>query len=284
MNRKVAKGLGIGCAALALVFVALAGGGIWLGRNMTREFEPVRTTEEELVAAHGTPADWSPAAGLVPAADRVEAFVRVRRETAQWRSHLARSTVHWRAIQETPNPLLRTVRGLRAAGDAGTAFAGFWTARNEALLAAGMGPGEYAWLYHLVYHAWLGHDPAAGAGAADIQLGGGVGVGVSEDQATARGDVERARELARSRMRDLVLPMLEHAPAGGEEAVAWRQEELARLAADPERWPWQTDLPAAIAAAFAPHETEMAAAWNAAANPLELLFEASSGPEPDGGE
>ncbi|MBK7047055.1 MAG: hypothetical protein IPH48_11215 [bacterium] len=29
-------------------------------------------------------------------------------------------------------------------------------------LAAEMGPGEYVWLYGLVYHGWLGHDAAAG--------------------------------------------------------------------------------------------------------------------------
>lgn len=267
MNPKAAKGLRFGCAVLALCFVALAGGGAWLSRNMTRQFAAVDASEQELIAAHGLPGDWLPAAGLVPDDERVAAFLQVRRETAEWRAQLERSVAGWRLIQETPNPLFRTVRSLRAANGASTVLAGFWTARNEALLAAGMGPGEYAWLYHLVYHAWLGHDPADGAGPVDVGFGRGAGAG---RPASAEDVAEIGREA-----RDRIEPMLVNASGGEEASEAWRREELARLAAAPERWPWQTDLPAAVAAAFASRETELAAAWCAATNPLELLFEAS---------
>ncbi|MCP4571117.1 MAG: hypothetical protein GY838_02070 [bacterium] len=283
MGSKLAKGVGIGCGVLALVFVALAGGGVWFARTMQENFASVAATEEKLLAAHGEAGAWAPAAALVPASERVAAFVRVRSATAEWRSHLGRSAARWRIIQSTSNPVLRLVRGLRAGGEAGETFAGFWTARNEALLAEGMGPQEYAWLYHLVYHGWFGHDPAAGAGDADIELGRGVGVGVSRNQAATQGNAARARDMARDRTRRSVTAMLERAPAAGE-AAAWREQELARLAADPERWPWRTDLPAAFGAAFAPYETELAAAWSAAANPMELLFEALETQAPEAGD
>ena len=54
----------------------------------------------------------------------------------------------------------RTSGGIRAAR-AGISMAPrileFARARNEALLEIGMGQGEYAWIYWLSYHAWLGH-------------------------------------------------------------------------------------------------------------------------------
>jgi hypothetical protein len=45
------------------------------------------------------------------------------------------------------------------------------------------------------------------------------------------------------------------------------------MALDPLRVPWQDGLPEVLAAAFAPHRGDLAAAWDEAVNPGELLFD-----------
>ena len=47
----------------------------------------------------------------------------------------------------------------------GRDFGDYVAARNEALLAQGMGLGEYTWIYALTYHVWLGHAPTPAMGA-----------------------------------------------------------------------------------------------------------------------
>lgn len=274
MNSKVKKGCGIGCALAVLACAALVGSGMWFARQMGQDFAVVEQTERALVAAHGAPGTWAPE-DLVPSPDRVAAFVQVRRGTAEWRGNLERTVAQWLKLdQDAGNPLTRAVRGLRAVGQSAPVYGGFWAARNKALLEAGMGPDEYAWMYHLVYHGWLGYDPGAGLEDSDMDpatLGAVLGGrGLSEGRSVVDGVAGRGR-------RNLIMPLLEAATAGSAEQERWRSEELARLAADPGRWPWRTDLPPEIAAAFAPHESELAAGWSPATNPMELLLEMSGG-------
>jgi hypothetical protein len=158
---------GIGCGVLVLGAVAAAGGLTWYSTQLSREYRKVKASEEVLVAATAPAAAWTPPPGGVPDPARVESFAGVREDLAEWRERLADEDRAF-AGRRGGNWFLR-------AGDASElarVMAGFWLARNEALQAAGMGPGEYEWLYGLVYHGWLGHDAAAGrqeSGAADGQ-------------------------------------------------------------------------------------------------------------------
>ncbi len=281
MNSKVVKGCGIGCAALVLIFVAIAGSGMWYAKKMAREFDVVQEAETALVEAHGAPGTWTVPSGLVPTDEQVARFVQVRRETAEWRANLDRAVGDWLEMeQRSTNPLTRAFRTVQAATEAAPVYAGFWASRNHALLAAEMGPDEYVWLYHLVYHAWLGHDPASGMADADFSAATNFGL----DRGEATGGQAVVDDLVRQRLRGTIVPLLEGAPDGLPEATAWRDDELARLADDSRRWPWQTDLPPAFAVAFAPHESALVAAWSSATNPMEMLFEMTSAPEADAGE
>ena len=262
MENKWTRGCGIGCIVLALVSVALVGSGLWYARQMKAEFKVVRASEEALIAAHGSLDDWRPAA-LVPDPEHVARFVDIRNGLDEWRLRLATHTRYLAGIEaEETHRIKRFMRSIRAGGELATLYAGFWRARNEALIEAGMGAGEYVWLYHLAYYAWLGHDPAAG----------------SDQDAWYGGDAERGaagfgEDKPRERMRQLVLPMLEGVPAPDDCTRAWRDAELARLAADPARYPWQTDLPGAVATVFESRRPELEAAWEPLVNPVELLFE-----------
>jgi len=92
----------------------------------------------------------------LPAPDRLEAFAGVREATGEWRTRLASED---RAFAADQGGWWGRAGG---AQDLAQVMAGFWQSRNEALAAAAMGPGEYVWLYGLVYYGWLGHDPSAG--------------------------------------------------------------------------------------------------------------------------
>jgi hypothetical protein len=261
---------------LVLVFIMLAGGGLWYARQMESEFAVVRESEEALLAAYGSPLDWSPAT-LVPDSLRIARFVEVRQALAEWRTRLAAHTTAMSAIEQGEgNPLGKVIRSIRAGSELATIYAGFWTARNEALLAAEMGAGEYIWLFHLAYHAWLGHDPGVGSDQGAWYIGAGDDGEATAELAVGEVDEERVDERqrqARRLQRERVLPLLEGAALLDAAAGAWRDAELDRLAADPGRVPWQTELPPAMGAAFIPFGDVLAAAWDPLANPVELLFE-----------
>jgi len=254
------KGLGIGCGVLVLIGALLAGGGVWFARQMSDDYKLVRAGEEALHEAYGLPDQWAPP-NLVPAPERVEAFLTVRRDLAEWQVLLATGVVRMAALgSQDGNPLKRFVERLQAGSEMASQYAGFWAARNQALLDVEMGAGEYIWLYHLAYHAWLGMDPAEGAAQ--------PGFGSPDGQGPRDHDYQ-----ARQRLRHLVTGMLERGIPPVEEERTWRAEELGRLAADPTRYPWQTDLPLAVAEAFAAHRMALEASWSPLVNPVELLFE-----------
>jgi hypothetical protein len=82
-------------------------------------------------------------------------------------------------------------------------------------------------------------------------------------------------------MRRLVGGMLERAAPVAPDEQAWRAAELGRLADDPARYPWQSDLPAPVAAVFAAECPGLAQTWAPLVNPVELLFESEETPAAD---
>jgi len=269
VNRNLKLGLGIGCGVVAVLFLLLLGGGVWFAREMGREYKTVQETEAALVAAHGDLETWTPPPGLVPAAERVAAFVGVREGLAEWRARLATAAGRFASAREEGGGVRGLWNQMRAGSDLGLDFAGFCTARNRLLLDAGMGPAEYAWLYGLVYYAWLGEDPGAGAGALQLQRGGGVRVTVDT------GDHDDPVRQARLRMRALLEPLFARAEPGppGTVGAGELASERVLLEDDPLRIPWQDGPPQAVADALTPHRAVLASAWLAAVNPVELLFD-----------
>jgi hypothetical protein len=269
MNRNLKLGLGIGCGVVALLFLLLLGGGVWFARNMGREYKVVQASEEALIEAHGDFAAWTPPAGLVPAPERVAAFASVRTRLGEWGDLLATGARGFATARQEGRGVTGLWRQMRAGSDLGLLYAGFWSARNRILLEEDMGPGEYAWFYALVYYAWLGQDPGAGADSVEVLDGGGVRVTIDTG-----GEADAAAR-ARRRLHALLVPALERAEAGGGAGVSAQAlaDERERLAVDPLRVPWQDGLPEVLAAAFAPHRGELAAAWREEVNPVELIFD-----------
>jgi hypothetical protein len=173
----------------------------------------------------------------------------------------------------------RTVGGFRAAR-AGISMAPrlleFVRARNEALLEAEMGQGEYAWIYWLTYYAWLGH-PAGESLLNDIM----------EMRSESNGSVQmhidgfETEEATWQLRRDVraMLRNLEQELANRSEASELHLLVVAELAAmddDSQRMPWQDGLPEVFAVGLDPYRERLEASYSPATNPFELLEFGSS--------
>jgi hypothetical protein len=268
-----------GCAVGCLLVVVALGGLAWMGYRWTKTaveaVEAAERAEDRLEAEYGLVREFTPSAGRV-ASDRVEAFLTVRELVAPQREALTESV-------ETLAPAAeegRVIGGLRAAR-AGISMAPrlleFARARNEALLEIGMGPGEYAWIYWLTYHAWLGHP---------------VGESLLDDIMEARSELDGSMQMhidgmdfehmERQLRRDLeaMLRNLEDAIAADPEQTELKEmvvSELAALDADSGRMPWAEGLPEAFVVGLDPYRDRLEASYSPATNPFELL-QLDSGP------
>lgn len=222
---------------------------------------------------------FGPADSFVPPADgavppqRMEAFLAVREATAQARERLADT---WSDIplspaaarelesQRLPRKLRSVFEIARSGVGLGAEMGQLYAARNEALLASGMGLGEYTYIYALAFYSWLGHSPsdgpenaARGDSANDVAFGPRMG------------------NMFMERIRRELLQMLRHQlaslPEGADEP--WRRtlaEEIAAMEAKPRRLPWQGGLPPAIAESFEPYRERLEASYDPVTNAFDL--------------
>ena len=272
LGRRTKLGLGIGCGAVALIFLLVIGGGIFFARQMADQYRGVHDSEADLLAATGEVVAWRAPLRGVPTTERLDAFLAVRTDLSEWRTRLTGAVETFLASRRAGGSgPFHWWRLFRAGSDLAPVYAGFWTARNEALLARRMNPAEYIYLYVLAYYADLGRPPDDGY----QQAAGGETSAAPEGAA-----VERQRMLAE--LRDVLLPILTTMPflnpetpePGDGLTAAEVGRELERLARAPERLPWQDGLPPALAPAFAPYRQRLAPLYSPLINPVELLFEA----------
>jgi hypothetical protein len=128
----------------------------------------------------------------------------------------------------------------------------FFVLRNEALLDAGMGLGEYTYIYAVAYVDRL------------------VAPGPAEGRFF---DEEPVNDRVRAALRAMLvgqLAALRAAEEGGFD-IGLLEAENAALGADSRRLPWQDGLPAAVAASIQPYRTRLDDLFCAASAPLELM-------------
>ena len=262
-----------GCAVGCLLVVVALGGLAWMGyrwaKTAAEVVEAAERAEQRLEAEFGLVREFTPPAGRV-ATDRVEAFLAVRDLMAPQREALAESVEALAPAAEKGG----AVGGLRAAR-AGISMAPrlleFARARNEALLEIGMGPGEYAWIYWLTYHAWLGHP--VGESLLDDIMEARVESDSSMHMHIDGMDVEHMERMLR---RDLeaMLRNLEGTITADPERAELKEmvaSELAALDADSSRMPWAEGLPDAFLVGLDPYRERFDGSYSPATNPFELL-------------
>ncbi len=151
-------GLGIGSGLILLVVVGVLGTATWYAGRINEEYKEVRDSEEALLLATEKDEGYRPPAGGIPAPERIEVFLAVREELVSWRRTMATASEEFGADREKQRAggVRDFLKLVNTGSDLMPVYAGFWTARNEALLAHGMGPGEYRYFYRLIYETWLG--------------------------------------------------------------------------------------------------------------------------------
>jgi hypothetical protein len=163
MGRKWKLGLGIGCGLAMLVVVGVLGVANWYSGRINQEYKEVRDSEMALLAATEGDEGFRPPHGGIPASDRIEVFLAVRKDLVPWRRTMASASGQFATDRERQRAggIKDLLRVVNTGSDLMPVYAGFWVARNEALLKHGMGPGEYSYIYRLVYRTGLEPDRPA---------------------------------------------------------------------------------------------------------------------------
>jgi hypothetical protein len=261
----------IGVTALVLIAAGLMVGGFYHFKGALREFEVADAALEEVETRYGPVAQYRPdAAGTIPP-ERIEAFLAVRDGTA--------------IVRETTERSLEVLSGgngaIRKAG------AGLWllhrsadflAERSSLLIEAGMGLGEYYYLYTVSYYSWLGKSPADGPAFKLVGDRGYVLENIPE--ALESSEVRENRsQLTRTSLNRLLLPVLRNqladlpAEAEDPELRQWRETltiEIGALEADKHRLPWQDGVPERIAASLSPYRQRLDSTYSAMCNELEV--------------
>jgi hypothetical protein len=241
---------------------------------MVGGFDEAASAHVALEERFGAPGAFTPAPDGASPPARMEAFLAVRDAMASPRARLeatfSRLPLGKRRADEIKDlPFLeRLTLGLsigRAALDLGPVISDFLRARDEALLAQGMGMGEYAYIYSVAYYSWLGHRPSDGPDGRATE-------GAPEDDGRRAhmmgGSVAgRVHDECGQMLRNQLASLPRQAPAAWHEALS---REIAAMAADDTRSPWQDGVPPAIAAAFEPYRARLEAGYSPVSNPLEL--------------
>ena len=258
-------GCGLGCAAVVVVIVGLGFLGARFASQTTAGFETAIEAREDLEQRFGPTDSYVPPADGTLEPARLEAFLAVREASAPARERLARAWSNIPLSQEAAQELenqdfaeqMRSVLRITRSGIGLAAEMGeLYEARNLAMADAGIGLGEYTYIYVLAYYSWLGHSPLDGPDSA-----------FDDDGESRMGDTFFGRA------RRELLQMLRN---GLDEATAddgWRQvleEEIAAMEADRQRLPWQDGLPEPVAAAFEPYRERLETSYNPVTNAFEL--------------
>ncbi len=268
---KVLTGCGIGCL-LAIVLVVGFG---WMGYRWARlaadAAESALQSEAELDERFGAVRDFRPPIDGRIRADRIEVFLKVREEIASTRGELTEAISAF-APSEDDGRVTGGLQIARAGAVIGPRSLDLVRARNQALLSAGMGLGEYVWIYWLTYDAWLGNpadastlhelmaERSASDGSLQIYIGGGM-----EPEHIARSLRSDITAMLQNLDEDLVAAA-DRNPL--RETVAG---ELTQLDVDLARIPWEDGLPEPFAVGLEPYRERLEATYSPATNPFELL-------------
>ena len=268
---KVLTGCGIGCLLAIVVMVGLGWMGYRWARLAAEAADSALQSEALLEERFGAVRDFRPPTdGRIPA-DRIEVFLEVREGMAAHREGLT-GAISAFAPGEGDGRVAGGLQIARAGAVIGPRSLDLARARNEALLSAGMGLGEYVWIYWLTYDAWLGNPAdastlhefmaqrSASDGSLQIYIGGGM-----EPERIARRLRADVAAMLRNLDEDLAAG---NSSSGLRELVA---AELQALEADPARVPWEDGLPEEFAVGLEPYRERFDATYSPATNPFELL-------------
>ena len=246
--KKWLKGCGIGCGVLVvLVILGTVGGSFFV----LRPFRAAVKTREILDERFGDQADYQPAADGAILDERMKAFLVVRVALMEHCGEFAETDQQLARLDDLEDDasrkevfgavfiLSRTMMGM------GSVMGEFFAARNSALLDAGMGRGEYTYIYLLAFHDDL------------IALLEGDGDSAIFGAGPTRRAHQAMTQVLRNQQKAVAAPdngLDEVSQAAIQEALA---EEIRKLGDDAHHLLWQDGLPPAIAASIAPYRERL---------------------------
>ena len=277
-------GCGIGCGVVILLLVFAGVGGYFFVKNIVKGFEETEAVADDLTERYGEIKDFCPDPGGAIKTERLEAFLSVRNSMEPVKEKLENSInilsdeKRESQFKEEPSPGVLTK--IKTGFGIIPLIAEFYTRRNQALLDAEMGLGEYYFIYVVSYYSWLGKSPGDGL---EYHL-------VDEDD--EKRDVywrRRRSENLDDRQDDVlkqlhrqILPMLKNQEAKLTRIDVspirdpWRETlaaEIEAMEADRFRLLWQDGLPDVLEASLKAFRGRLEASYSKVLNALEMALE-----------
>jgi TonB family protein len=264
-------GCGIGCAVVVVLIVGLVTGAVVFVRGKFYPLQQASDSRKEVVAAYGIADAFVPPANGVIDPARMDVFLSVRGSLREAHTRLDTALTGFdfdRLNQRQPS-IGAVFRLLSDLSNLIAPIGGYVARRNQVLLEKRMGLGEYAYIYSIAYHSWLGHPPEEGPSIlANIRR--------PERERLSRNDVTFSPESMRRQYRRLILRMLENQLESIRDAgqKKWREAlrlEIGRIENDPDRVAWQDNLPVQVEACLKPFRDRLVDTYHRSANCFELL-------------
>lgn len=281
-TKKWLIGCGIGCGVVILIIAILLASGYFFIKNIVDEFKDTEATTEVLTERFGRIQDFCPEPDGTIRPERIEAFLTVRDAFTPIRERIAKNLEVLSQKKDIDDVKVGKPRSmfkmLRLGFGIIPQTAEFIKIRNEALLKAEMGLGEYCYIYVVAYYSWLGKNPEDGPG---FQI-----IGPDEERDFDYWDQEETKEMHRDRLlrrlNRMLLSMLHNQldklelERGAEIPGTWRQtleREIEALEQDRERLLWQDGLPDSIETSLRLYRDRLESTYNPMTNPLEMMME-----------
>lgn len=251
------KGCALGCAGMLVLGVLVIVG---MSFSMRAAFDDAHHDRELLVERFGEHDVYTPALDGTVDRERVAAFLEVREALAAIHADIEdvdREMGDFEELADGGEPPLREAipavfRMTRSMMGLPWVFGEIERTRNSALVEAGMGLGEYTYIFVVAYHG----DLLAPETDSNLFTASAVNSRVRTD---LRGMMHRQLAAARSEL------------AEDDALVGELAAEVAALDADHARIPWQDGLPGSIALCFEPDRARLGSTYSPAAAEFELL-------------
>ncbi len=277
-------GCGIGCAVVILLLVFAGVGSYFFVKNIVEGFEETEAITDTLTEHYGEIKDFCPDPGGAIGPERVEAFLSVRNSMEQVKEALESSInilsdeERESQFKEEPSPGVLTK--IKTGFGIIPMIAEFYTRRNQALLDAEMGLGEYYFIYVVSYYSWLGKSP-----------GDGLEYNLAHEDEEKRGvywrrrrseNLEDRQDEVLKQLHRQILPVLKNqfAKLTGIDVSPirdpWRETlaaEIEAMEADRFRLLWQDGLPDVLEASLKPFRRHLEVSYSKVLNALEMALE-----------
>ena len=257
------KQTAIGCVVLIVIAIAFP---LVMAVKMMSPFNRAVDARHAIEEQFGAQEAYVPPTSGAPSADRIEVFLEVRRTLSEPCADLSNAEQQVQKLEgfddqdevdrlEVLKQAFSTTKSMMGVGPV---LGRLYEIRNQSLLDAGMGLGEFTYIFTVAYR--------------DQQLD------------PPKSDRLFGPTPTNRRVRKALLSMLEsqlavlRSEGGGDAEIAALAAEISAMQADEGRIPWQDEIPPAITEAFVPYRTELDELYCPAMAPLELMINKKRGP------